>query len=74
MSRIPGLVAIALVLLASLIFINVPNLTAAQVEKGSECLMENFEVQNCGPSNCDKVCKKDCMKSGKKDCYGVCAS
>ncbi|CAN1323837.1 hypothetical protein LINPERPRIM_LOCUS32867 [Linum perenne] len=36
--------------------------------------MENFEVQNCGPSNCDKVCKKDCMKSGKKDCYGVCAS
>ncbi|CAN0873035.1 hypothetical protein LINGRAHAP2_LOCUS10268 [Linum grandiflorum] len=81
MTRTLGLVAIGLVLWASLLLISVPNLMVVEVAGDSPpppatCLTENFVVQNCGPANCDKKCKKDCLKFKHKEneCYGVCAT
>ncbi|CAL1410730.1 unnamed protein product [Linum trigynum] len=77
-----SVMAMAMVLVASLVLINVVATTAAGVRGTpapppvSICLTENFVVQNCGPSNCDAKCKRDCKKFGLKPetCSGVCAT
>ncbi|CAI0465134.1 unnamed protein product [Linum tenue] len=76
-----SVMAIAIALLASLFLIKVVATTAAAGGTPAPppvliCLMENLVVQNCGPSNCDAKCKRDCKKFGRKPetCSGVCAT